>query len=34
MKSYEIRFKKLISKNWKDPHAFGGSFNIEGVWLG
>ena len=34
MKSYETRFKKLISKSWKGPHAFEGSFKIEGIWLG
>jgi len=34
MKSYEIRFKKLIAKGWKGPHTFEGSFVIKGTWLG
>lgn len=34
MKSYEVRFKKLIAKEWKGPHTFNGLFIIEGTWLG
>ena len=34
MKSYEVKFKKLIAKGWKGPHAFEGSFKITGIWLG
>lgn len=34
MKAYETRFRKLISKVWKGPHDFEGSFEIEGMWLG
>jgi len=33
MKSYEVRFKKLIAKGWKGPHTFNGLFIIEGTWL-
>lgn len=34
MKAYETRFKKLMSKVWKGPHDFEGSYKIEGIWLG
>lgn len=34
MKAYETRFKNLISKGWKGPHKFEGSFHIKGTWLG
>jgi hypothetical protein len=34
MRSYEKKLAKLLSKGWKGPHKFEGTFEINGSWLG